>query len=407
MKIRAFRGVRPTAELASQVASVPYDVVNAEEAHALASGNPHSFLHVVRAEIDLAAGTDHYADAVYAQSARALAAMREAGVLVQDEGPQLYVYELTMGGHSQCGVITCCAVSDYEDGTIKRHEQTREEKLRDRVKLVDTLSAHSGPVFLTYRDCDAVDALVDAARQTQPLINLTRDDGNRHTIWTAPDPSALEAAFSTVPAAYIADGHHRAAAAAEVAKLRRDRDGAADDRAGSDWFLGVLFPASQMCILPYNRVVQDLHGQTPAAFLDALAAVGHLTPGAPAAPAQRGSVGIYIEGAWHSLTWREGVVDRSDEVGRLDVSVLQQRVLEPLLGIADPRRDERIAFVGGIRGMSELERLVDSGRAAVAFAMHPVEVEDLIAVSDAERLMPPKSTWFEPKLLSGLLVHVF
>jgi uncharacterized protein (DUF1015 family) len=332
--------------------------------------------------------------------------MRADGVLVQDQDRQLYVYELTMGDHAQCGVVACCAVSDYDDGTIKRHEQTREEKLRDRVTLVDTLGANSGPVFLTYRDSAGVDALVAQARATEPLISLERENGNRHTIWTVPVPADMEAAFARVPAAYIADGHHRAAAAAEVAKLRRDRNPEMDN-AGSDWFLTVLFPASQMRIMPYNRVVHDLNGRTSAEFLEALSGVGDVSSGSAEVPETRGSVGIYIEGQWHRLTWHEGVVDPSDEVGRLDVSVLQSRVLEPVLGIADPRRDERIAFVGGIRGIGELERLVDGGEAAVAFAMHPVEVEDLIAVSDAERLMPPKSTWFEPKLLSGLLVHVF
>jgi uncharacterized protein (DUF1015 family) len=406
VKVKAFRGVRPRSDLAAQVASVPYDVVNAEEARALADGNPRSFLHVVRAEIDLPEGTDHYAPEVYAQSAKALAAMRESGVLVQDEAPQLYVYELTMGGHTQCGVIVCCAVSDYDEGIIKRHEMTREDKLRDRVTLVDTLSANSGPVFLTYRDSDAVEALMAEARAAAPLIDFRRENGNRHTIWTVPVPAAMEEAFARVPAAYIADGHHRAAAAAEVAAQRRGNEDATD-RAGSDWFLAVLFPASQMCIMPYNRVVHDLNGLSPAEFLAALARVGELSPGAPEVPQTRGSVGIYLEGQWHRLTWHDGVVDESDEVGRLDVSVLQSRVLEPVLGIVDPRRDDRIAFVGGIRGIGELERLVDGGEAVAALAMHPVEVDDLIAVSDAGRLMPPKSTWFEPKLLSGLLVHVF
>jgi len=406
VKVKAFRGVHPTPELAAKVASVPYDVVNAEEAAELAAGNPHSFLHVVRAEIDLPEGTDHYSAEVYAQSAKALATMRDDGVLVQDEERQLYVYELTMGGHTQCGVIVCCAVSDYEEGVVKRHEMTREDKLRDRVTLVDTLSANSGPVFLTYRDSDAVEALVAEARASEPLIDFTKENGNRHTIWTVPIPAAMEEAFAQVPAAYIADGHHRAAAAAEVGAQRRDAEPDAD-RAGSDWFLAVLFPASQMCIMPYNRVVHDLNGLSPAEFLEALSSVGEVSAGTAEVPESRGSVGIYLEGQWHRLTWRDGVVDQSDEVGRLDVSVLQSRVLEPLLGIADPRRDERIAFVGGIRGIGELERLVDGGEAVAAFAMHPVEVEDLIAVSDAERLMPPKSTWFEPKLLSGLLVHVF
>ncbi len=406
MKIKAFRGVRPRPDLAAQVASVPYDVVNDEEARALADGNPHSFLHVVRAEIDLPAGTDHYSPEVYAQSAKALAAMRDDGVLVEDEERQLYVYELTMGGHTQCGVIVCCAVSDYDEGIIKRHEMTREDKLRDRVTLVDTLSANSGPVFLTYRDTDAVDALMAEARATDPLIDFTRENGNRHTIWTVPVPAAMEAAFADVPAAYIADGHHRAAAAAEVAAQRRGSE-ASTDRVGSDWFLTVLFPASQMCIMPYNRVVKDLNGLSPAEFLETLSRFGEVSPGTSEVPESRGSVGIYLDGRWHRLTWHDGVVDQSDEVGRLDVSVLQSRVLEPVLGIADPRRDERIAFVGGIRGTAELERLVDSGEAVAAFTMHAVEVEDLIAVSDAGRLMPPKSTWFEPKLLSGLLVHVF
>ncbi|NQU40915.1 MAG: DUF1015 domain-containing protein [Lentisphaerae bacterium] len=406
MKVKAFRGIRPAAEMASQVASVPYDTVNTEEARALAAGNPVSFLHVVRAEIDLAAGTDPYAPEVYAQSARALSALREGGILIQDETPQLYIYAITMGDHTQVGVVACCAVSDYEDGTIKRHEQTREDKLRDRVTLVNTLSANSGPVFLTYKDEAGVSALVSVALKADPIIDFVTPTGNRHALWVVPDSAALEAAFGQVPAGYIADGHHRAAAAAEVAKLRRAGTGAATATdAGSDWFLCVLFPASQMNVMSYNRVIHDLNGQSPAGFLEAIGQLGTLTPGEAKVPAARGSVGIYLEGQWHLLTW--DAVDRSDVVGRLDVSVLQDRVLEPLLGISDPRRDTRVDFVGGIRGISELERLVDSGRGAVAFAMHPVEVADLIAISDAGRLMPPKSTWFEPKLLSGLLVHAF
>ena len=406
MKVKAFRGIRPTTERASQVASVPYDTVNTEEARALAAGNPVSFLHVVRAEIDLPPETDLHAAEVYAQSAKALAGLREDGVLVQDETPQLYVYGITMGDHTQVGVVACCAVSDYEDGTIKRHEQTREDKLRDRVRLVDTLSADSGPVFLTYKDDAGVSALVSRAMEADPVIDFKTATGNRHTLWTLPDPDAMERAFGEVPAGYIADGHHRAAAAAEVATLRRTAAEAADGViAGSDWFLCVLFPASQMNVLPYNRVVHDLNGQSPADFLEAIGRLGSMTPGTGEVPQARGSVGVYIDRQWYRLRWDE--VDRSDVVGRLDVSVLQNRVLEPLLGIADPRRDTRIDFVGGIRGIPELERLVDSGQGAVAFAMHPVEVADLIAISDAGRLMPPKSTWFEPKLLSGLLVHAF
>lgn len=400
MRIRAFRALCPPAALAEKVAAPPYDVVSADEARAQAAGNPMCFFHVSRPEIDLPPGTDPAAPAAYAMAGANLRRFREQGWLAPDTAPGLYLYRLIAGTHTQAGFVVTCHTGDYDAGVIKKHEKTRQKPEDDRTRHIETLKAQTGPVFLAYRDQPELDALAAAAAAGTPRYDFTAPDGVRHTLWRAPDPAAVEGAFARVAAAYIADGHHRAAAAARYAREQR-----AAGRGGgeADWFLAVLFPASQLRILPYNRLVKDLAGRTPEAFLDEVRRTFRVTEAATPAPAGRHQASMYLGGRWYGLQWDPP--GGADPVARLDVSVLQNRLLAPVLGIDDPRQNERIAFVGGIRGTAELQRRVEGGEAAVAFSMFPTSMEDLMAVSDANLLMPPKSTWFEPKLRSGLLIH--
>ena len=392
MRIRAFTAVRPNQEDAASVASVPYDVVDTAEAKALAAGNPKSFLHVSRPEIDLPDGTDCSSPEAYAQARRALDALVSGGTLAEDPSPAFYAYRQTMGDHAQTGIVATFDTEEYLSGVLKQHEKTRKDKEDDRTRHIETLSAHTGPAFLTYRDSAAIDALVAASCADAPLYDFTAPDGIRHTVWKirAADSAALEAAFAEVPVAYIADGHHRSAAASRYAKER-------GFEGESRWFLAVAFPANQLKILAYNRLVKDLNGLSPAEFLSRVSE--NFEVGA------RGERGcrMYFQGKWTDLGWKipagAGVVDS------LDVSYLQDRLLAPVLGIGDPRTDARISFMGGIRGDAELAAKVDSGENAVAFAMDPVTVEEMMAIADAGAIMPPKSTWFEPKLRSGLFVH--
>ncbi len=408
MRIRAFQGLRPTPERAAEVASLPYDVVSTEEARELAAGNPLSFLHVVRAEIDLPAGTDPYTDAVYAQARANFERLQALEVLVREPEPCLYLYELEMLGRSQRGLVTVCHIEDYENDIIKKHEKTRQAKEDDRTRLNATLSAHPGPVFLTYRDRPEVNALVQRVCEEAPFFEFTAPDGVRHSIWRIPGGGAFPHAFASVPVAYVADGHHRSASAARVGGERRKNN---PDHTGEEpynWFLAVAFPASELNILAYNRVVADLHGLSPAEFLHALEGleeVEKVTQEAAAIPAQPGEVAFYLDGKWRSLRFAPSLSE--DPAARLDVARLQDDVLQPLLGINDPRTDSRVDFVGGIRGTDYLQAQVDSGKAGVAFSMHPVTVDELMAIADAGKIMPPKSTWFEPKLRSGLFVHTF
>ena len=403
MKIQAFRGWRPVPAQAARVACPPYDTLETDEARLMAAGNPASFLHVVKAEIDLPEDADPHGEPVYAQAAKNWRRLRDEHIIVQDEAACLYVYRLTMGGHVQTGVGACCAVDDYNEGHIRRHEHTRDDKLTDRIYMVDALRAHSGPVFLVHPPSDAVSRLVADVTSGEPVCDFTVPGGVRHTLWVVSDPRALVDAFGEVQAGYIADGHHRAAAAAAVSACRRAGPAVGSD--AYDWFLGVWFPADQVKVLPYNRVVHDLNGLTSEAFLERLAEHGCVTA-APAAPAlSAGRIGIYLGGRWHVLTWREGLA--GDALAALDVSLLQDRILEPILGIVNPRKDGRLHFVGGIKGMVELEREVDAEEGTAAFAMHPVRVESMMHIADSGEMMPPKSTWFEPKLLSGLIVHGF
>lgn len=403
MKIQPFLpwGARP--EFAAEVASVPYDVVDTEEAAALAAGKPRSFLHVTRPEIDMPHGTDPYADVVYARGRAALEAFQRDGTLVRAESPSLFLYRQVMGAHVQHGIVATCATTDYERQVIKTHEKTRQDKEDDRTRHVNRLNAQTGPVFLVFRDTpELADAMARTAAQP-PAFDFTAADGVRHTGWVMANPAAVVAAFDRVPAAYIADGHHRAASAVRVARERRARNPAHTGREPYDWFLGVLFPASEVQILPYNRCVKDLNGRTPAALLAEVAKRFTVRFAATPRPAAPGRVCMYLDGAWHELTW--SMPAGTTPEASLDVTVLQDRLLAPILGIDDPRTSKRIEFVGGIRGVEELERRVHAGQAAVAFSMHPTTIEQLMAIADTGGIMPPKSTWFEPKLRDGLFVH--
>lgn len=404
MRIRAFQGLVPQPALASEVACVPYDVVNATEAAALAAGKPRSLLHVDRAEIDLPAKTDPHSEAVYAKAGENFLKLQRDGVLSRESGPSLYVYQQQMGNHRQRGLVAVCNVEDYDAELIKKHEKTRKDKEDDRTRLIDTLGANTGPVFLTYRDEAAVTALVNAKTQEKPLHDFTAPDGIRHTVWRVAGGEAWIKAFGNVPVTYIADGHHRAASAARVARLRRERNPQHTGAEDYNWFLCVLFPASELKILPYNRIVFDLNGRTPAAFLAKVKEKFGLTENAAPAPTAVGDVSMYLGGKWYGL--KCPVDAKADPVARLDVSVLQDKLLAPLLGIDDPRTSKRVDFVGGIRGTSELTQRVDA-EGGVAFSMYPTTVTQLMEIADAGQIMPPKSTWFEPKLRSGFFVHTF
>ena len=403
MQIKPFSALRPAPDKAAALASVPYDVVDTAEARALAAGNPDSFLHVSRPEIDLPDSTDIHDDSVYAQGVKALNDFQARGILQREAGDCLYVYRQIMGTHSQTGVVTCCNIDDYANDIIRKHEKTRKDKEDDRTRHCLELNANSGPVFLTYRDTAALDALVAGAQGDAPLYDFTADDGIRHTVWrVAGDAQAWVEAFRQVPLSYVADGHHRAAAAYRSGQQRRAANPAHTGAEEYNWFLAVLFPETQLRILPYNRCVADLNGLTPEAFLEQVRTVFKTTPVTTPDPAGPREVRMCLGGEWHALAWDEF---EADPVGRLDVSVLQDRLLSPVLGIGDPRTNTRISFVGGIRGTGELTRRVDSGRDAVAFSMYPVTVAQMMDIADAGQIMPPKSTWFEPKLRSGLLVH--
>ncbi len=405
MRLHSFPAIRPAPELASRVAAVPYDVVDRDEAAELARGNSHSFLHVGRSDIDLPDDTDPHDPRVYSGARAALEQFIAQGTLIRDREPSLYLYRQTMDGRTQVGVVGCVHVDDYENDVIRKHEKTRPDKEDDRTRHVLTLNAHAEPVFLAYRGEKRIDDLTAAVLRTEPLYDFTAPDGVRHTVWQIPDNRALVQAFEAVPTAYVADGHHRSASAWRAGKERRAANPRHLGNEEYNWFLAVLFPADQLTILPYNRVVRDLAGKTAAAVLRDLAQVGRVTRTDNPRPPHPGSFCVYLERAWHRVELDPGSIARSDPIGSLDVSLLQDRVLGPILGVGDPRTDKRLEFVGGIRGPAELERRVNSGDMAIAFSLYPTTMEQLIAVSDAGKVMPPKSTWFEPKLRSGLFVH--
>jgi uncharacterized protein (DUF1015 family) len=405
--LHPFRALRPEPRHAARVAAVPYDVVNTDEARALAEGNPLSFLRVSRAEIELPPSTDPYSDAVYARAAANFARLR-GEALVVDAEPSVYFYRLRMGTHVQIGVAACFSIDEYDRDVIKKHERTRRDKEDDRTRHMLALSAQTGPVFLTYRAAPGnadVDAIRGRVTAEAPLFDFDAPDGVRHTLWSAAgaDRDALVAAFGRIPALYIADGHHRAASAARARAELRAKGSSGE----CDTMLAVAFPHDQLQVLAYNRIVNDLAGQSPEQFLSAVGERFTVAPvtSSPAAPLQRGDISMYAQGAWRTLRARTPP-DPSDAVASLDVSVLQDRLLAPILKVADVRTDKRIDFVGGARGAAALEAAVNSGRAAVAFSMFPVSVSELMTVCDAGEIMPPKSTWFEPKLRDGLLSHL-
>lgn len=400
--IRPFRAVRPARDAAPAVSSVPYDVVSTEEARQLASGNPLSFLHVTRSEIDLPPGTDPYSSEVYLKARTNLEALRAQAPLIEEDRPALYFYRLRMGGHEQTGVAACFSVDEYEADLIKKHERTRPDKEDDRTRHIIELRAQTGVVFLTYKADESIDRLCRAVTSEAPLYDFRADDGVQHTIWRvqARESAQLVDAFGRIPALYIADGHHRAASAARTRAELRGRG----DEGNASWFIAVAFPDDQMNILPYNRAVKDLAGKTPAQFLEAVRGVVPVTEGS-ASPKGKGAVSMYLDGRWYALDFKGARPEDGSRAASLDVALLQHHVLAPLLNIGDVRTDKRIDFVGGARGTAALEKAVDGGRAAVAFSMYPVTIEDLMAISDEGGIMPPKSTWFEPKLRDGLLIH--
>ena len=408
--VRPFPGLRPLSDKAAEVAAPPYDVLDSNEARERAAGKPWSFLHVSKPEIDLPPGTDPYDAEVYARGKENFDRMLREGVLKQDTAPCYYLYRLVMGAHEQMGLVAAASVAGYDAGRIRKHEFTRPDKEDDRVRQVDTLSAQTGPVFLTYKHNAAIDELVANVTAAAPEIDLVADTGVRHSVWVVRDAAQLDLitrTFDAMDCLYIADGHHRSAAASRVAASRK----AANPRHSGDeaynYFLSVIFPDNQMQILDYNRLIKDLNGNRPGQFLDKLhnafaveEVAGQCTPG------RAGEFGMYLGGQWYRLTIKPELIPHQDPVKRLDVSLLQDTLIGPILGIDDPRRSKRIDFVGGIRGLSELERRVDSGEMAVAFAFHPTSMAELMAVADAGEVMPPKSTWFEPKLADGLVSHM-
>jgi uncharacterized protein (DUF1015 family) len=405
VRLHPFHAIRPVPELAARVAAVPYDVVNRNEAAELARGNPYSFLHVGRSDIDLPEDTDPHDPRVYTGAREALSRFLQQGVLIRDQQPSLYLYRQVMDGRSQTGLVACVHVDDYERDIIRKHEKTRQDKEDDRTRHVLSLNAHAEPVFLAYRGDARLNQLIEPVLRSEPLYDFTAPDGVRHTVWRVPDSESFVQAFSAVPNAYVADGHHRCASAWRAGKERRAASPKHREDEEYNWFLAVLFPAEQLTILPYNRLVRDLGGKSADQVLRELSVVGRVTRTSEARPSRSGIFGVYLDGAWHRLELDQSTIDRRDPIRSLDVSLLQDRVLGPVLGVGDPRTDKRLDFVGGIRGTAELERRVNSGEMAIAFSLHPTTMEQLIAVSDAGAVMPPKSTWFEPKLRSGLFVH--
>lgn len=403
--IRPFSGLRPESKRASHVASVPYDVVNTDEARALAANNPLSFLHVSRPEIDMREGIDTHSDPVYRRALENFEKLIRDCPLVSDKTPSLYLYRLIMGEHEQIGVVACCSVDEYDQNLIRKHERTRRDKEDDRTHHMMALRAQTGPVFLTYRASRDIDTMVMETTMTNAIFDFTADDGVQHTVWHVPDAVRFVHAFREIPFLYIADGHHRAASAARArAELREQSFGHTGDEE-YNFFLAVIFPDDQVQILAYNRAVRDLNGLARDEFLEGLRKSFAVTAGGGGTPEGRGRWGMYLDGQWYALALRSDVAAPQGTVASLDVSILQDLVLDPILGIKDVRTDKRIDFIGGVRGSEELKRLVDDGKAAVAFSLYPTTMEDLLRVSDAGEIMPPKSTWFEPKLRDGLLIH--
>ncbi len=406
--IRPFRALRPTPDKAEIVASPPYDVVNTEQARAIAKDNAHSFLHVVRSEIDLPEGTDPYSDAVYTKAIENLNRLIQEGVLITDDEPALYVYSQRMGGHFQTGIVACCCVDDYDSDVIKKHEKTRREKEDDRTHHILATSAQTGPVFLMYRDVEEIDVLIEDARRTAPLYSFAADDDVEHTVHRITDESCIKSLieqFAKIEHLYVADGHHRSAAASRARAEKRKANPHHTGQEEYNYFMAVLFPASTLKILPYNRVVKDVRGLPREELFHKIREHFILTETTQPKPGMKGHFGMYYTGKWYRLTIKPWTHHLEDIVMNLDTNVLQEFLLGPILGISAPRMDKRIQFVGGSYGADELKRRVDNGEAEIAFLLHPVTVDNLMKIADIGKTMPPKSTWFEPKLKSGLLIH--
>jgi uncharacterized protein (DUF1015 family) len=405
--IRPFCGLRPKSEYAQKLAAPPYDVIDSAQARERAKDNPYCFLRVTKPEIDLDPGIDPYDAAVYAKGAENLAWLRKSEVLIQDEKPGFYVYEQIMGAHRQVGLVACASVNAYLEGRIKKHENTQPDKVQDRARLMEALKMQTGPVFLCYRRRPEVSALLAKAVNAKPLYDFVGDYSVRHILYHIEDETLvqnLQQSFEGIDALYIADGHHRSEAAKEVClKLRKENPHFTGEEE-FNYFLSVIFPDDQMLIMPYNRAVRDLNGLTPMAFLTALEPhFGvHAIKAEWYTPEQSHVIGVYLRDRWFALSAQ---ADNTDPVGQLDAAILQDKVLQPILGIADPRTDKRIKFVGGMDSVAEIKRLTDSGEFAVAFSLFPTSMQQVMQVADAGQMMPPKSTWFEPKLLSGLVTH--
>jgi uncharacterized protein (DUF1015 family) len=399
--LKPFVALRPQPDLAAQICELPYDVMSSDEARVLAAGNPLSFLHVSKPEIDLPPGTDLYSPAIYAQGKENFARLIAQGALRQDDQPNFYLYRQIMGRHAQVGLVAAASCEEYLKNIIKKHELTRVDKEDDRVRHIEALNSQTGPVFLTYRAVKTFDAFVAQKISETPAVDFTAPDGVRHTSWvisSADEIQFVATQFAAIPFLYIADGHHRSAAAARVFQSRQ---GAGH----SGQFLAVIFPHNQMQILPYNRVLKDLNGHTPAQLLEKLNTVFTVQPGS-ATPSAKHQFSFYFQGRWHALTVRPTFTAARDPIERLDVTILQKQMLAPFFGIDDPRTSKRINFVGGIRGTAELEKLVNSGDYACAFSLFPTDIEDLMRIADAGGIMPPKSTWFEPKLRDAMFCHM-
>ncbi len=408
--IRAFRAIRPKKEYAEKVASKPYDVLSSEEARIEAKGNELSFLHVVKSEIDLPLDIDHYDKKVYEKARDNFNDMIKKGILFQDEKPMLYIYSQTMNGRTQFGIMGCAAVEEYEKNIIKKHELTRKDKEDDRCNHVETTNANTGVVFLTYRDHDGVNkAVSNWTRSNKPEYSFTAPDGIKHEVWPITDDKVVNeivACFKQIPELYIADGHHRSASAYRVGAKKRNENPKHKGNEEYNFFLATYFPASHLMIMDYNRLVKDLHGMNSDQFMAAISKSFDVSPSTYASPKEPKSFGMYLDGKWYMLKAKKGTYPEKDPINSLDVAILQNNLLHPILGIGDPRTEKRIDFVGGIRGTKELEKRVNSGEFKVAFSMFPTTVAELMSVADAGMIMPPKSTWFEPKLRDGLITHV-
>jgi uncharacterized protein (DUF1015 family) len=410
--LKKFRAWRPKNGLEKDVASYPYDVLSSEEARDLAQDNPYSFLHIVKPEIDLPVGIDLYSQPVYDKAKENFKKFIQEGILIQDKDPKLYIYRQTMDGREQYGIVGCVSVEDYDSDVIKKHEHTRPAKEQDRIKHVDITNANAGPIFLTYKAREVINSLVTEAVKRAPVYDFIASDGIGHTVWIIEDDNISEriiAEFSEIDFLYVADGHHRSASAAKVANKRKEANPSHTGKEEYNFFLAVLFPDEQLQILDYNRVVKHLNNHTEEGLFQMLENTFSIDGmgAAPYKPQKKGEIGMYLDNTWYRLTIKPDIdkTDRHDPVKSLDISVLQDNVLGPFFGIDDPRTSDDIDFIGGIRGLEELVRLVDSGKFKVAFAMYPVSIQELMNIADAGKVMPPKSTWFEPKLRSGLLVH--